>query len=407
MTFLCILIYRNSPSLISTTPKADLPIAPLLGEKEDASRLWYPPPHPAGYQNYTPQVAYHNTQLRRPAGHKPPRTPLYIAFTRNNDMLIQAVLSYIAAGWPRTDIIVVDNSGTMDANSRHQLTPANPFFLDYKLLRDKYGIDILQTPTYLSFAQLQNFFLRTAMAHGWPYFFWSHMDVTILSDETAPTYRSFYGGVLDLLSELGYHSADTPTMFLRRDWALKYFTFDWLTLVNVEAWRTIGTWDPFIPFYATDCDAYFRLEMLGFTKDEVRAGNIYDMSKTIANPEERFFPSWPDEPLNSPRYRKLQKELSEISENKQLGDRNEWQSQNGGRALDGGKGQPWTYNPQAFDAMWWLTANNGRSLFERKWGTALCRPQRLNITLQDEFSGLLTADGSTLADFRIPEKSNV
>jgi hypothetical protein len=32
-------------------------------------------------------------------------------------MLQQTVLSYIAGGWPQGDSIIVDNSGTLDANS--------------------------------------------------------------------------------------------------------------------------------------------------------------------------------------------------------------------------------------------------------------------------------------------------
>lgn len=401
---LCLLVYRKSPSLKQQTNllyETNL-VPPLLGSQEDHTKLWFPPPFAAGYSNYTPQVAPHNAVLRRPANYRPPRTPLFIAFTRNNDMLIQAVLSYIAAGWPRSDIIVVDNSGTMDANLRNDLTKANPFFLDYNILRSRYGVSILQTPTYLSFAQLQNFFLRTAMAHGWPYFFWSHMDIAVLSDERRKPYRSFYGGVIDLLAELGYHNADTPTLFLRRDWAVKFFMFDWLTLVNVEAWRTIGAWDTFIPFYATDCDAYFRLAMHGFTADEVRAGNIYDMSLALKNPEARFFPKSKNETLNSFRYQKLQEDLKDISDLKQEGDRNEWQAKNGGRALTGGKGEAWTYNPQAFDLMWWLTAAHGRSVFVKKWGTTWCAPQRENVTLRDEYASLFDENGVQLTDFHVP-----
>ncbi|KAF3918831.1 hypothetical protein ABW20_dc0101050 [Dactylellina cionopaga] len=45
-------------------------------------------------------------------------TPLFIGFTRNWYLLEQAVVSYIASGWPPNQIIVIDNTGVMDSNVR-------------------------------------------------------------------------------------------------------------------------------------------------------------------------------------------------------------------------------------------------------------------------------------------------
>lgn len=42
--------------------------------------------------------------------HVTDNTPLFIGFTRNWRILQQAVVSYIAAGWPPEDIFVVDNT---------------------------------------------------------------------------------------------------------------------------------------------------------------------------------------------------------------------------------------------------------------------------------------------------------
>lgn len=89
----------------------------------------------------------------------------------------------------------------MDANPKGMLSTANPFYLDVELLLSHYGVSVLQTPTLLTFAQLHNFFLRTAMAYNWPVFFWSHMDILVLSDETATPYKSFYESFLGVLSE--------------------------------------------------------------------------------------------------------------------------------------------------------------------------------------------------------------
>ena len=44
------------------------------------------------------------------------KTPLLIGFTRNWYLLEQAVVSYLAAGWPSSELIVIDNSGVMDSN---------------------------------------------------------------------------------------------------------------------------------------------------------------------------------------------------------------------------------------------------------------------------------------------------
>lgn len=77
------------------------------------------------------------------------------------------------------------DGGTMDANPRRRLSPANPFRLNYHVLRTCYGVSILQTPTLLTFSQLQNFLLRLALAHHWRFYFWSHMDVVVVSNESA------------------------------------------------------------------------------------------------------------------------------------------------------------------------------------------------------------------------------
>jgi hypothetical protein len=44
------------------------------------------------------------------------KTPLFIGFGRNWNQLQQAVVSYITAGWPADQIIIVDNTGVMDSN---------------------------------------------------------------------------------------------------------------------------------------------------------------------------------------------------------------------------------------------------------------------------------------------------
>lgn len=439
--------------------------SPILGSARFAQQLnlYYPP---IG-QQFHPEVPEYNAapKIR-------PRTPLFIPFTRNNTMLRQAVLSYIAAGWPRNDIVIIDNSGTMDANPLNDLSPQNPFYLDYSLFRQRYGVSILQTPTLLNFAQLQNFMLRQALARNWPYYFWSHMDIAILNAEDLEPYQPFYYRILDILYRSGLSvSAVTapedrlpdneelkqtapsdlrrgigkgivgrfkalvnrvPTRSERRKhhqkrawgekhkWAVKFFEFDNLVLVNVEAWRAIGSWDTFIPYYNTDCDFYARIALAGYKRDEVAAGYIFDVAEAVGEPESRFFPGrtqkardkWGIGPegrepaggrIRSWRWQWLKSELGEMQErknNNEIG-RNTWQD-----IEDDGEEQrlqnsrirnePWTYDPKAFQTAWWATADAGRAMYVKKWATLECDLVALgNRTAQDMWKGeYLKEDGS-------------
>lgn len=361
-------------------------ISYLLGDEQHEAKLWFPPR--SSGSPFEPVVATYNNP---PSSASRPRTPLLIAFTRNNAMLQQTVLSYIAAGWPREDIIVVDNSGTMDANNLGLLSHDNPFFLDYNTLRSRYGVSILQTPTLLNFPQIMNFYLRLSIAHHWQYFFWSHMDVAVLSDEAAEPYQSFYQRILGILRDLGIRdptSLDGARKIESDGWAIKYFSYDWLTLVNVGAWRKIGQWDNFIPYYSSDCDAYSRIVLNGFSKDDVRAGRIFDLPTAMTDPETKFFPQQPSPSkdgetangINSPHYQNLLAELTEMQDSKPENNRNNWQGMN-----TGGQGEPWTYNPNGFQEMWWATADLGRALYKKKWGTSECRLDEHGVKLTDEW----------------------
>ncbi|KAK7509333.1 uncharacterized protein IWZ02DRAFT_387221, partial [Phyllosticta citriasiana] len=372
-------------------------IQPILGNSSNPLQLYYPP---LG-DDFRPHVAPYNH-----APEERPRTPLLIPFTRNNDMLRQAVLGYIAAGWPREDIVIVDNGGTMDASSSGILSRNNPFFVDYELYRKRYGVAILQTPTLLNFAQLQNFFLRLAISQGWPYFFWSHMDVGIIGDEATSPYKSFYEKVLDVLDQstaphpnhnITWSIQLNETRATMGNWAIKFFQFDNLALVNVDAWRTIGQWDTFVPYYNTDCDAYARVLFHGYTKDDVSAGHIFDvadeLSEDLDEIEAKLFPASqltlnespgqyllndPDMRPNSARFQRLFNDFAAMQTKKYSTERNSWQDKQ-----KGGKGEPWTYDPRGFQRAWWETAGYGRNLYTKKWGTLDCR--LANVKLEDEW----------------------
>ncbi|KAF3941462.1 hypothetical protein ABW19_dt0209312 [Dactylella cylindrospora] len=315
-----------------------------------------------------------------------PATPLFIPYTRNRFMLQQTVLSFIAAGWPREQIVVLENTGTMDANPRGLLTAENPFYLDYELLRKRYGVSVLRTPTYLSFSQLQNFMISTAMSRRWKWFYWAHQDIAVLSNETQVPFKSFYANTIESLLTL------TKTMGKdagKKRWAGRFYNFDWLTLINVDAMVEVGAWDVFIPYYNSDCDWYERARMTGMTIDEERVGLIYDLHQHIKDPEAKFFgtadgkhrPRSLGAPQpNSSRFQALKQEFEGImaAKNKPGVERNTWQSEQ-----DGGKGEPWTYDPIAFQKAWWYVASKGREVFFKKWATFDCAITGLGRTPKD------------------------
>ncbi|KAK7978400.1 hypothetical protein PG988_005890 [Apiospora saccharicola] len=241
--------------------------------------------------------------------------PLLIGFTRNWPMLLQTVISYLTAGWPADQLYVIENTGTHQANARGQLSLQNPRFLNHTQLKDVLGVRVIQTPVLLSFAQLQNFFLALSYEHDWPYYFWSHMDVLALSHESGvpgltdpagePGYKSLYTLCLETLQQTlrGDTNADDtaprkkgegslpkfwrtaspppPPKPAEPRWATRFFAYDHLTLQNPRALEAISGWDTFIPYYMTDCDAYARFAMDGWSMDKADAGIITDTASVL------------------------------------------------------------------------------------------------------------------------------
>ncbi|KAF3926561.1 hypothetical protein AA313_de0202764 [Arthrobotrys entomopaga] len=280
--------------------------------------------------------------------------------------------------------MLLENTGTMDANPRNLLSVDNPFYLDYKLLRGRYGISIVRTPTLLSLAQLQNFMIATAMSKGWAYFYWSHQDIAVLSNETAQPYQSLYEKIVYNLEALNATMGpDTPH---GQRWVGRFYKYDHLTLINVDAVRHVGGWDPFIPYYNSDCDWYERSRLSGYPIDEEepRVADIFDLATHVPDPETRFFPA-KDEvaTLNSKRYQDLKQELERrmAEKNKTPEGRNTWQDEQ-----KGGHGQPWTYNPKGFQSAWWAAAGMGRGVYNNKWGTGVCGLIGAGKTLDDEWA---------------------
>jgi len=388
---------------------------------------------------------------RPPNPHVAEKTPLFIGFTRNWRLLQQVVVSYITSGWPPEDIYVVENTGVLDANKLGQLSLQNPFFLNHTRL-EMLGVNILITPTLFTFAQLQNFYLWTSTVEKWTYYFWSHMDVVAVPfennypkdhpdvDITSKTlkfddFKSVYNHCVDALREV----LATPDL----RWAMRFFSYDRLALVNVSSFREIGGWDTMIPFYMTDCDMHARLEMAKFDIQDRPAGLVYDVASSLddlivlyrkksgpdgvaikqasfvdpnvqeaelaakaaadslleksgkkkpeeapkirkrvdaANSSTKAFEeavkagtrpapasNWEEDTIKSPNFDVLERTLDTMQNSKNSGERNKWQSRQGG-----GVGEPFYRDSEGFETAIQMTIAHGRNIFSEKWGHRDC-----------------------------------
>ncbi|KAF2151618.1 hypothetical protein K461DRAFT_279100 [Myriangium duriaei CBS 260.36] len=275
----------------------------------------------------------------------------------------------------------------MDANERGRLTLQNPFYLDYHRLKTVYGVQIIRTPTLLSFAQLQNFFLSYAIDHSLGSFFWSHMDVIAISDELDQhaaidngftTYQSLY---LRAVETLRTHTS--PNAEDKR-WAAIFFAYDRLTLVNVKSYVDVGGWDTQIPFYGTDCDMHSRLSMAGWHTKELYTGLIYDIGHSLPDLGILYRPTVSNKATErgDSGYTDLLSTLDALQrvKNEQASGRNTWQGQQ-----RGGHGEPFYRDPRGFEDAMRMTHDFGRSVFAEKWGHRDCDLEAAGLALDDQW----------------------
>ncbi|KAK4162987.1 hypothetical protein QBC43DRAFT_290243 [Cladorrhinum sp. PSN259] len=331
---------------------------------------------------------------RPPKKHYPEKTPLLVGFTRNWPQLLQCVVSYIAAGWPPEDIYVVENTGTMFSNRENKLSLQNPFYLNHTQL-SMLGVNVLMTPTLLSFAQLQNFYLHTALTRQWPQFFWTHQDLLVFSDESDPPY-TLYDRAVGVLQYLLLPSSPK--------WAHHFFAYDHLTLVNRDAVLSEGGWDTHIPFYATDCDMYVRLMWAGYWQGETEIGIILDVNTalddvgallripgiragflaggdnttdTVAEEDDEI-----DVTLSQgetwERLVEIGKQMEAVKYSEGNTWRNTWQVRQ-----QGGQGEPFYRDWEGFETGTRMMIDLGRSVFAEKWGHRGCDIAKIGIKNED------------------------
>lgn len=317
-----------------------------------------------------------------PDPHVEENTPVFIGFTRNWRLLQQTVVSYIVAGWPPGDIYVVENTGTMHSNRDNLLTLQNPFYLDYTRLTAIFGINVISTPTLLTFAQLQNFYTYTAVEKGWEHYFWGHMDVVAVSDEefAAEPYLSIYSRAVNALRKTT--EPDYGPL------ATLWFAYDKLALVRTKAFLEVGGWDTTIPFYMTDCDMHERLFMREYKIEEVAVGKIWDVSTSLDDLATLYWRGSKSSKAkreeanatveakavssaerNSPLYQDLLRTLDEMQNYKGSNSdgRNTWQARQ-----RGGQGEPFYRDPEGFEQAVQMTMELGRKVYEQKWGRDRC-----------------------------------
>ena len=375
-----------------------------------------------------------------PPWNKPPnphvleKTPLYIGFTRNWRLLQQTVVSYITAGWPPEDIYVIENTGTMKSNELGLLSLQNPFFLNHTRLQ-MFGVNIVVTPTLLSFSQLQNFYIWMAIQNNITTYFYGHMDVIVLPYEdryTAPLestkpydgFKTIYEKAVDALrlATASSYSPDPNSSNSSKPWAARFFAYDRLTLVNREAYESIGGWDTAIPYYFSDCDMHDRLKMYGFEYNgpDIEIGDFCDVSGSLddlivlyrkkrtveagftvdAPPpvekraEEMGEPNtsmgkgeigqgWESDELGSSAYKQLLQVSDSMVRLKNGGDprgRNTWQARQ-----HGGKGEPYYRDSDGFETAIQMLTQTGRNIYAEKWGHLTCDLLPYGLEAGDEW----------------------
>lgn len=428
--------HRGLPAIIRNKVIPPPPLPPILLPKHPLFKpdLDKEAPAPPVVENFPLAQAAHSAAdlppipswNRPPEKHVPEHTPLFIGFTRNWRILQQAVVGYITAGWPPEDIYVLENTGTMDANANGQLSLQNPFFLNHTRLH-MLGVNVITTPTLLTFAQLQNFMIHTALSKKWDTYFWSHMDVGILSEEQIEPFKSIYEGAVDAL-----RNTTKPDY---GKWAQALFAYDRLALVNTKAYTSVGGWDTQIPYYGSDCDMHERLDMEGYRRDEFRIGQVSDVGTSVddlivyyrktRSPEPSFInpneppplgaaqaarermriaeeevakqeasrkhrlagedkrspdavhlwdaddqdAAWPEHERGDESYMKLLRTLEAMDRAKNDPNvvRNTWQHRQ-----TGGEGEPYYKDPRGFEKALWLWVDQGRNVFAEKWGHRDC-----------------------------------
>jgi hypothetical protein len=105
---------------------------------------------------------------------------------------------------------------------------------------------------------------------------------TILpASDTQHDYSDFLSLYGNCVNELRNTTLPNPQTGKVNRWAMRFFSYDRLALVNVAAFVEVGGWDTLIPFYHTDCDMHARLEMAEFEIKDANPGYVFDVASSL------------------------------------------------------------------------------------------------------------------------------
>lgn len=238
----------------------------------------------------------------------------------------------------------------------------------------------------------------------------SHPNIGIQSSSS--DYSSLYALCVHELRNVTDPSLD-------QKWAMRYFNYDYLALVNVEALMDVGGWDTQIPYYNTDCDLHERLDMNGWTRLPRESGHIFDVASSLddlivlyrkagtaepsftdpniveeelrkeaeglesvsSDPDEflprssssnvpaRALSDWTDDTIGSTLFHILRTTSEAMQTSKYSSDRgrNTWQARQ-----TGGKGEPFYRDSAGFETAIHMAIDHGRAVYGEKWGYREC-----------------------------------
>lgn len=336
-----------------------------------------------------------------------------------------------------------ENTGTMKSNERGLLSLQNPFFLNHTRLH-MFGVNIITTPTLLTFSQLQNLYIWTAIEKNFTTYFWGHMDVVVLpfedryeaslSNSTAEgngqysNFKTPYKLAVEALRNATSPEPDVNAKDPKKPWAIRFFSYDRLALVNREAYEKVGGWDTAIPYYITDCDMHERIPMNGydFPPGDVLIGNFSDVAGTLddlivlyrkkTTVQANYTMDWDPGQARKEQEEKAVKDLDSRAETAETAETGEkWESdvpgsaaykrllavmrqmdthknRNGGggrntwqRLQTGGQGEPYYRDAEGFDRAIGILTQAGRDVFAEKWGHQNCELIKNNRKVGDEW----------------------
>jgi hypothetical protein len=202
-----------------------------------------------------------------------------------------------------------------------------------------------------------------------------------------------------------------------KPWAIQFFAYDRLALVNRAAYESIGGLDTAIPYYHSGCDMHDRLKMHGFeyNKDHIKAGIVYDVTNSlddllvIYRIKDRVEPSfmidsqkkgkrddpnllvdentspreWVSDTPGTAAYTKLRDTAKNMTDYKNhLGGagRNIWQARQ-----KGGQGELYYRDLEGFDRSISMLARLAREVYAEKWGHRACSLLEIGRRSGDEW----------------------